>query len=340
VKDARSVLIIDLGTGYLKCGSRQLRRPKILPACFQDAAGKAGNPTLLALDPGRAEWCFPLENGTIPKTDALLPLCEQVLRQFPQESANHRNLELVLLLFPFVNTERAADLSVELQEALGCAQVRTAIQQVLVWGYWGMETSLIVDVGYSTSFVTPIYRGFLLDDVAVPVTAGSFFVSAALRRLLLTAAEGASAPKSTQYTRLAEDSHAIDYMKANLCHVLSTSEEGLAVPVAQPRYRHGTVEVGLGDIPWEATEVLFQPDLLEVGEKGLSDAVADVLGQVDSTVRAELAANILLAGGGSDFPGLRLRLENDLRKRLPHLAIKVFSLENPIYSAWLGAATS
>jgi len=339
VKDARSVVIVDMGTGYLKCGPRQLRRPKILPACFQTDAGREGSSTLLTLDPGRSAWRFPLENGTIPaEADALIPLCEEVLRQFPQESANRKNLELMLLVFPFVGPERAASLCAELQEALGCLHVETAIQQVLIWGYWGMETSLVIDLGYSASFVTPIYRGFLLDDVATPVVTGSFFVSAALRRLLQTAAEEASAPQSELYAQLAEDAEAVDYIKANLCHVLPSPDEALAVPVTQPRYRCGSVEVGLGDIPWEATEILFQPSLLEVNEKGLVEVVADVLSRVDSTVRTELAANILLAGGGSGFPGLKLRVEADLSRRLPHLAIKVFSLENPIYSAWLGAA--
>jgi actin-related protein len=253
---------------------------------------------------------------------------------------NRKRLELMLLLFPFVSPDRVANLCDELREAIGCLHVEAAIQQVLTWGYWGMETSLIVDVGYSASFVTPIYRGFLLDDVAVPVVTGSFFVSAALRRLLLTAAEEASTPKNDWYVQLAEDPEAIDYIKRNLCHVLPFPDDALAVPVTQPRYRHANVEVPLADIPWEASEVLFQPNLLEVGEKGLSEAVADVLNRVDSTVRTELAENILLAGGGSSLPGLRLRLEADLKRRNPHLAIKVFSLENPIYSAWLGAAVT
>jgi len=341
VNDARSVLIIDMGSGYLKCGPRQLRKPQILPACFEAETEQAGNRTLLALDPGRVEWHFPLENGTVPEeVDALAPLCELVLRRFPRESTNRKNLELMLLLFPFVDSEHAADLCAELKETIGCLHVEAAIQQVLTWGYWGMETSLIVDVGYSASFVTPIYRGFLLDDVAVPVVTGSFFVSAALRRLLLTGAEEMSTPKRDWYVQLAENPEAVDYIKTNLCHVLPFPEDALAVPVTEPRYRHGSIEVGLGDIPWEATEVLFQPSLLELGEKGLSEAVADVLNRVDSTVRTELAANILLAGGGSALPGLRLRLEADLKKRMSHLAIKVFSLENPIYSAWLGAAST
>ena len=97
------------------------------------------------------------------------------------------------------------------------------------------------------------------------------------------------------------------------------------------------VELPLGPLPWQAPEVLFQPTLLGVGDKGLTEAIVDVLTRVDTTVRAELATNIVLTGGGSMIPGLKTRIETDLKAQIPHLTVKVYDLKNPLYSSWLGA---
>ena len=135
MKDARSVLIIDMGSGYLKCGPRQLRKPAILPACFETEEAHSGNPVLLALDPGRTQWHFPLEDGTVPvDADALGALCNLVFRRFPPESANRKALGLMLLLFPCGDSERITDLCGELREMTGCLCVETSVQQILTWG--------------------------------------------------------------------------------------------------------------------------------------------------------------------------------------------------------------
>ena len=69
----------------------------------------------------------------------------------------------------------------------------------------------------------------------------------------------------------------------------------------------------------------------------LTEAIIDVLTRVDTTVRAELASNIVLTGGGSMIPGLTTRIETDLKAQIPHLTVKVYDLEHPLYSSWLGA---
>ena len=136
--------------------------------------------------------------------------------------------------------------------------------------------------------------------------------------------------------QLAENSAGIDFIKQSLVRV--KPKDTIETSTLKSHYSHQGVEVALGPIPWEASEVLFQPTLLGVGDQGIIDGIDEVLDRVDISIRGEFASNILLSGGGAMIPGLTDRVENDLKTRKPHLAIKVYDLKYPMYSAWLGAA--
>ncbi len=337
MNDTHANLIIDLGSGYSKCGFAQQLEPLILPAAFKSSKPQKSKSIFDKLDPGRRAWVFPLENGILPKDFALITkLCNLVLEQFPIMNQQREKLELTLLLFPQSPPDQITQLCKTLQNSLGCLHVEAAIQQILTWGYWGKKTALIVDIGYTTSFVTPIFRGFLLEEQIHPIITGSFLVSAEIRKLLLHQAETVPPPQASSYARLAKSSKAISKIKQSLCQIYPVGVN--QANDKQVHFSFNGKELSLGAIPWQAPEVLFQPTLLGVGDKGITEVIAEVLRRVDISVRAELASNIVLAGGGAMLPGLNTRLKNDLKTLMPHLAIKVYDLEHPIYSAWLGAA--
>jgi actin len=239
-------------------------------------------------------------------------------------------------LFPRSPSNRVTRLCQEVKKALKVFHVEAAIQQILTWGYWGRKTALIIDIGYTSTFVTPIYRGFLLEEQILPLVTGSFFVSAEIRKLLMHTAETASPKMAPFFNRLINNGKAIRSIKESHCQVFpmpvdDVFEDNIDFPFEG-------IELPLGPLPWQAPEVLFQPTLLGVGDKGLTEAIVDVLMRVDTTVRAELASNLVLTGGGSMMPGLKTRIETDLKTQIPHLSVKVYDLEYPLYSSWLGAA--
>jgi len=333
-----SQLIIDLGSGYIKSGAPGLPLPKIFPACYPMKKGSSRNKRLLELDPGRADWVFPLESGILPKKSKdLMPLCELAFNTSQSDLVDRSKVELLLLLFPLMKTEQVTRFCRELQEELACLHVTAAIQPVLTWSYWGKKSSIIVDIGYTISFITPIYRGFLMTEQIRPLITGSFFVSAALRHLILNKAERSSANERSALTQIAMDGEAIDFIKKTLCRVIPNPEKTQSSS-KESRYHRGDINISLDKIPAEATEVLFEPPLLGVGDYGIVGALVEILENVDPTVRSELASNIVLTGGGAIMPGLRQRIKAELKRHMPHLNIRVYDLEKPMYSAWLGAA--
>lgn len=175
-----------------------------------------------------------------------------------------------------------------------------------------------------------------MEEQILPLVTGSFFVSAEIRKLLIHKVETAPTDLVDQYEKLAKDAKAIRTIKETHCQVFPMAVDDVFEDNIDFTYKG--VELPLGPLPWQAPEILFQPTLLGVGDKGLTEAIIDVLQGVDTTVRAELASNIVLAGGGSMIPGLATRIETDIKAQIPHLSVKVFDLEYPLYSSWLGAA--
>jgi actin-related protein len=286
-----------------------------------------------------AHGIFPLKMGCWIRASSWwlnCALCNFAIEKFPHLNKQRANLELMLLIFPQTQPELVTALCETLQQSLACLHVDAAIQQVLTWGYFGRKTGLIIDIGYTVTYVTPIYRGFLLDEQILSLVTGSFFVSAEIRKLLLHLTEASNSDHTSIYSEIAKNGEAISKIKQSLCKVFPVAvDENFS---EQSSFSYEGTELSIGALPWQAPEVLFQPTLLGVGDKGLTDAVIEVLQRVDTSVRAELATNIVLAGGGSMIPGLKSRLENEVKDQMPHLTVKVYELEHPVYSSWLGAA--
>ncbi|MFX1510139.1 MAG: hypothetical protein ACFFBR_07545 [Promethearchaeota archaeon] len=337
MNNTQANLIIDLGSGYMKCGFPEQPEPIVIPAAFKNPNPSGSPSVFLELDPGRRAWIFPLEDGFLPTDSSLITqLCILALEHFPTMNKQRDKLKLTLLVFPQSPSDRVNDLCQVLQEALGCHQVDAAIQQISTWSHWGRKTGLIVDIGYTSTFVTPIYRGFLLEEQILPLVTGSFFVSAEIRKLLLHKSETSPAELVPHYTQLTQNEKAIRAIKQTHCQVFPMAVNDVFEDDVD--FSFEGLQLPLGPLPWQAPEVLFHPTLLGVGDKGLTEAIVDVLMRVDTTVRAELAANIVLTGGGSMLPGLPTRIETDLKAQIPHLTVKVFDLEKPLYSSWLGTA--
>jgi actin-related protein len=214
-----------------------LSKPRVIPAALKSPKSDTPTSIYYELDPGRGAWIFPLENGMLPKDPNLVAqLCAVALEQFPQLKANCKQMEVKLLVFPLLPPDQVTQQCQIVQETLGCRHVDAAIQQVFTWGYWGRKTGLIVDIGYSVSFVTPIYRGFLLEEQVLPLVTGSFFVSAEIRKLLLHQAEIADSTQVDLYTQLAKDGSAISKIKQTICQVTPYEVDGYFDEIVRFQY--------------------------------------------------------------------------------------------------------
>jgi actin len=90
-----------------------------------------------------------------------------------------------------------------------------------------------------------------------------------------------------------------------------------------------------------ATEMLFNPSLAGLEDKGLAEMAFTSIEKCDSDLRINLYNNIVLAGGTSVMPGFRERFEDEILKLAEHSArtdINVFADLHRRHAAWIGGS--
>jgi actin beta/gamma 1 len=244
--------------------------------------------------------------------------------------------DLELQVFASSDAKRVDNICNEFEDTLKFRNVTASYQQITTLMDLDRASGIIVDIGYSVSIIAPIFQGFLLRDKILASSTGAFFVSAALSNLLVLMAESASESESASYYSLSKNIDAVEYIKRNLCRIAIKQEEKDTI-ASELRFQQGGIDLPLRDTVWQAPEVLFDPALVDISDKGLTHLVAEVLKGVDVSMMPELAQNIILSGGGSIFPGLGERLHAELRMKFPGLPMKVHLLDNPFERVWTSA---
>ena len=104
--------------------------------------------------------------------------------------------------------------------------------------------------------------------------------------------------------------------------------------------------ITLGAERFQCTEILFNPDLAR-GEGstpkhrslGLQDLVKYSIMKADIDLRKDLLANIVLAGGNTDFPGFADRMQKEITAVFPStMKIEVTAPPERKYSKWIGGS--
>jgi actin-related protein 2 len=83
---------------------------------------------------------------------------------------------------------------------------------------------------------------------------------------------------------------------------------------------------------FEATEILFQPELIHKEQKGISEMVFDVIQSADIDLRANLYEHIIISGGTSMTKGFPQRLQSDLNEFYEKRILKGNSASKKVYT--------
>jgi len=86
-------------------------------------------------------------------------------------------------------------------------------------------------------------------------------------------------------------------------------------------------------------EILFQPSIIGHDQAGVSETIQYILSRFPPDIQDRLANNVFLTGGMAKFPGLKERLEVDLREMRPFQSTyRVTVADDPSHDAWKGAS--
>lgn len=154
----------------------------------------------------------------------------------------------------------------------------------------GLSTGLVVDVGFESTRLTPIYNGYISQHTSRRLNYGGEDVSKYLLNLL-------SRRGYHMYSKKAID--VVDQIKEQLCYTALNLEKERAlalettVLVEKFTVPDGT-NLKVGQERFEATEALFDPNLIDLDCRGLSKSIFDTIQSSDMDCRADLLRNIVV----------------------------------------------
>ncbi|XP_053553295.1 LOW QUALITY PROTEIN: actin-related protein 10 [Bombina bombina] len=228
----------------------------------------------------------------------------------------------------------------------------------------GINSAMVLDVGYAESLVLPIYEGIPILSCwgALPLGGKAIHKELETQLLELCTADTATSKKQSLTSLMSSVSEdVVEDVKVRLCFV-SDLQRGLNIQAAKfnidgnaerpipppdvdyPLDGQNILHVN-GSIRDSVVELLFEQDN---EEQSVATLILDSLVQCPIDTRKQLAENIVVVGGTVMLPGFLHRLVAEIRylaekpKYKESLATKTFKIHNPPAMpncvAWLGGA--
>ncbi|KAJ0988169.1 hypothetical protein J5N97_006525 [Dioscorea zingiberensis] len=208
-----------------------------------------------------------------------------------------------------------------------------AVDQAILALYAARRTSgIVVNIGFHVTSIVPILRGKVMHEVGVEIVGqGALKLTGFLRELL------------QQRNIKFESLYTVRTIKEKLCYVAADYDAELRRDTQASCEVAGEGWFTISKERFQASEILFQPQIGGIRAMGLHRAVALCM---DHCAEAEVASDdgwfktVVLAGGTSCLPGLTERLEMELHKIFPPPmsdGIKVIPPAYGVESAWFGA---
>ncbi len=275
----------------------------------------------------------PLQNGRIDD----FPMLEKILDYvFYNLRVDPTTLSVLFSTHPLFPEEQKHALYKIFFEKYQVQRFSPALDALLTMYSGGFTTGIVIELGDSCSRIVPFYEGFKVDPGVQIVEIGGaqitefmrvqlqhygFKADSSIERELVRAIKERGCFVSLDFS---EDSkNAAQFIKS---YVLP---DGMKLEIDSPRFK--------------APEILFQPSLAYIDSPSLVDAFFACLDACDIDIRGELLKHIFLSGGGSMFPNLKHRLQQEIEIGLANRgyrdrSVKVFAPKERQYSVWVGGS--
>jgi actin len=276
---------------------------------------------------------YPVEHGMILDWQAMEKIWHFTfyndLRVNPSEHP-------ILLTEPPLNPRKNREKMAEIMfETFNVPAMYVSMQAVLSLYASGRTTGLVVDSGDGVTHIVPIYEGFALTHAINRVDLGGRDITEYLRRLLRQ--RGYSLVSSAE-REIVRD------IKEKLCYVALEPEKEmkLAEKVAEMQKEYVLPDgekVVIGAERFLAPEVFFNPGVIGMEATPLDESIVDSIRKCDVDLRRELYSNIVLSGGSTMFPGIKERLEKEIKELTPEeVDVKIIAPPERQYSVWMGGS--
>jgi len=347
-EDEKPAIIMDNGTGMMKCGLSGTDAPTVT---FASCVGYPKNKAMMT--GGNKEYYvgeeaqqkrgilvlkFPLEHGVITNWEDMEKIWAHTFDNELRvvvggETEEDEDVAGVLLteapMNPRENRERMTQI---MFETFNARRFYVAIQAVLSLYASGRTTGVVVDCGDGVSHTVPIYEGYSMPHAIQRINLAGRDLTDYICKILTeskinlhTSAERMSAMK----------------IKEELCYVSLNFEEevdnfaGKEKQFELPDMSIVTVHNQIIRCP----ELMFKPSLDGKEMMGLHELAKKTIDDCDLDVRKDLLQNIVMSGGTTMFPNMPERLQAEVEKLVAEGAkVKVIAPPERMISVWIGGS--
>mmetsp|Transcript_21429 Transcript_21429/g.27239 ORF Transcript_21429/g.27239 Transcript_21429/m.27239 type:complete len:371 (-) Transcript_21429:3149-4261(-) len=265
---------------------------------------------------------YPMKRSDIMNFKYMVPLWEHVFEHLDLET---RDQAVLLSHYP---TSRQNPLSIAevFYETLNVPHLHIANPAELALYAHNRDTGLVIDIGHSTCYVTPVIHGRFLEVFMVDIA--GVHITDYFSRLVNKRESGFFSVPSA------------NMVKEKLCFISSNYESEHSTCDAEILYElpDGQVINVKKKECMQAPEILFTPSLCALKRMDLPRCVRTHIFCEAKEYAGALYNNILLTGGTSLLPGLSERLQYELAKVAPKdVTVNVSGMCNQ-FAPWMGGS--
>ncbi|WVW86073.1 hypothetical protein I302_108112 [Kwoniella bestiolae CBS 10118] len=314
-------LVVDNGTGFVKCGYAGSNFPEyVFPSVVgrpilraEERLGTSQIKDIMVGDEASEFRSFlqvsqPMEHGIVKNWEDMGHLWDYTFNE--KLNIDPRGRKVLLTeppMNPKVNRQKMAEV---MFEQYGFGGIYVAIQAVLTLYAQGLQTGVVVDSGDGVTHIVPVYDGFALPHLTRRLDVAGRDVTRYLIKLLLM--RGYAFERTADFETVRGIKEALCFTSYDLESDKKLGEE-TTVLVENYTLPDGRV-IKVGSERYEAPECMFQPHLVDVEQPGVAELLFQTIQQAAVDTRSELYKHIVLSGGSSMYPGFPSRLEKEMKQ--------------------------
>ena len=223
----------------------------------------------------------------------------------------------------------------------------------------GEKCCLVIDCGFSFTHVAPYVLGRRVREQVKRIDVGGKLLTNHLKEII-----------SYRQLHVLDETHVMNGCKEDCCYVAQDweaevrlarnkgKENTIARDYVLPDFttiRRGYMKsqeestgkpaegeqiIRMNNERFMVPEILFRPSDIGISQMGLAESVVESVSGCSEAAQPWLYRNILLTGGCAQFPGLRDRLQEEVRRLAPgEMEVVVRETDNSVEFAWKGGAS-
>lgn len=361
------ICCIDNGACNIKIGNITDEKPLVIPNCIMKAKSEKrrpfiGNQIDECRDISGIFYILGFTKGYITNWEVQKNIYDYIFStEFP---VNFSDTKLIITepLFNFPIIQEAM-IEIFFEEYDCCSLTKTTAPDLCQYQYTNTQDPdepplccVVIDVGYSFSHIVPFIKGKKVLSAIRRIDIGGKLLTNHLKEVI-----------SYRFLNVMDESFVINQMKEDSCFV--SQDFNADMRMAKKKYPEnkiireyvlpdcttirrgylqtpGTAKKGddyqlirLNNERFAVPELLFHPSDLGINQMGIAEATIDAVNACPEETRPHLYSNIIVMGGSSKFPGLRNRLQKDIRSMAPEIFTVNVSIpdDDPLTYAWYGS---